>query len=196
MRLGGARFVVGALVSPPKGSLSMLVPFLIMLREGVEAALIVGIIAGYLKVTGRTEWMPLVWVGIVVAVLLCLGLGILLDLLSADFPQREQELFEAVVGLVAVGLLTSMVFWMRKAARSIKGHLHESIDAAIGGNDARSFALVAMVFFAVAVRGSSRCSSCSPRSSSRWASTRPSARWRACWSRRGSASPSTWARCG
>ncbi len=131
----------------------MLVPFLIMVREGVEAALIVGIIAGYLKMTGRRQWMPLVWVGIATAVLLCLGLGILLDMLSADFPQQEQELFAAVVGLVAVGLLASMVFWMRKAARSIKGHLHESIDAALGPHDAKGLALVVMVFFAVAREG-------------------------------------------
>ena len=95
----------------------MLVPFLIMMREGIEAALIVGIIAGYLRQTGRTQWMPLVWIGIAIAVLLSIAVGIVLNLLSAEFPQREQELFEAVVGLVAVCILTSMVFWMRKAAR-------------------------------------------------------------------------------
>ncbi|MDQ0472682.1 iron uptake transporter permease EfeU [Labrys wisconsinensis] len=131
----------------------MLVPFLIMVREGVEAALIVGIIAGYLRQTGRSQWMPLVWIGIAVAALLCLGLGIALDLVSADFPQRQQELFSAVVGFVAVAMLTSMVFWMRKAARSIKGQLHDSIDAALKGSNASGLALVAMVFFAVAREG-------------------------------------------
>jgi len=131
----------------------MLVPFLIMVREGVEAALIVGIIAGYLKSTGRGQWMPLVWVGIAVAVLLCLALGIVLDVVSADFPQREQELFEAAIGLIAVALLTSMVFWMRKASRSIKGELHHSIDAALGEHDGKGLALVFMAFLAVAREG-------------------------------------------
>ncbi|MDR6294519.1 MULTISPECIES: iron uptake transporter permease EfeU [Inquilinus] len=131
----------------------MLVPFLIMMREGIEAALIVGIIAGYLRQTGRSQWMPLVWIGIATAVLLSLAVGIVLDLVSAEFPQRQQELFEALVGLVAVGILTSMVFWMRKAARSIKAQLQHSIDAALDGHDGTGMALIAMVFFAVAREG-------------------------------------------
>lgn len=131
----------------------MLVPFLIMVREGVEAALIVGIIAGYLKSTGREEWMPLVWVGIVAAILLCLALGIILDMVSADFPQKQQELFAAIIGLIAVFLLTSMVFWMRKAARSIKGELQHSIDEALGDHDGKAMALVFMAFLAVAREG-------------------------------------------
>ncbi|KGM30679.1 iron uptake transporter permease EfeU [Inquilinus limosus] len=131
----------------------MLVPFLIMMREGIEAALIVGIIAGYLRQTGRTQWMPLVWIGIAIAVLLSIAVGIVLNLISAEFPQREQELFEAVVGLVAVFVLTSMVFWMRKAARSIKAQLQHSVDAALEGHDAKGLALIGMAFFAVAREG-------------------------------------------
>ena len=136
----------------------MLVPFLIMMREGIEAALIVGIIAGYLRQTGRSQWMPLVWIGIATAVLLSLAVGIVLDLVSAEFPQRQQELFEALVGLVAVGILTSMVFWMRKAARSIKAQLQHSIDVALDGaardgSNGTGMALIAMVFFAVAREG-------------------------------------------
>ncbi|MGK9167508.1 FTR1 family protein [Inquilinus limosus] len=131
----------------------MLVPFLIMMREGIEAALIVGIIAGYLRQTGRSQWMPLVWIGIAIAVLLSIAVGIVLNLVSAEFPQREQELFEALVGLVAVFILTSMVFWMRKAARSIKAQLQHSVDAALEGHDAKGLALIGMAFFAVAREG-------------------------------------------
>ncbi|MGK9235891.1 FTR1 family protein [Inquilinus limosus] len=131
----------------------MLVPFLIMMREGIEAALIVGIIAGYLRQTGRSQWMPLVWIGIAIAVLLSIAVGIVLNLVSAEFPQREQELFEAMVGLVAVFILTSMVFWMRKAARSIKAQLQHSVDAALEGHDAKGLALIGMAFFAVAREG-------------------------------------------
>ena len=131
----------------------MLVPFLIMLREGIEAALIVGIIASYLKQTGRGQWMPAVWIGVFLAAALALLVGGGLELMSAEFPQKQQELFEGVVGLVAVGILSSMVFWMRKVARSIKHALHESLDLALAGSRHQVWALIAMVFFAVAREG-------------------------------------------
>jgi high-affinity iron transporter len=131
----------------------MLVPFLIMLREGMEAALIVGIIAGYLGQTGRSRWLPAVWTGVVLAVLLCLAIGIALDATSAEFPQKEQELFEGIVGLVAVVILTWMVFWMRRAARSIGAELRNSVDAALSPGSGSSLALVGMVFLAVGREG-------------------------------------------
>src|SRR5690606_9297237 len=84
----------------------MLAPFLIMLREGLEAALVTGIIASYLRQTGRGEWIPAIWVGVFLAVALSLFAGAALLLVSAEFPQKAQELFEAVVGLVAVAVLT------------------------------------------------------------------------------------------
>lgn len=131
----------------------MLVPFLIMFREGVEAALIVGIIASYLNRTGRGAWMPVVWIGIFLALAFSLGVGAILELAAVEFPQKAQELFEAAIGLVAVSVLTSMVFWMRKAARSIKAELHDSIDAAFAAPNRRGFGLIAMVFLAVAREG-------------------------------------------
>ena len=131
----------------------MLVPFLIMLREGIEAALIVGIIASYLKQTGRGQWMPAVWIGVFLAAALALLVGGGLELVSAEFPQKQQELFEGVVGLVAVGILSSMVFWMRKVAQSIKHSLHVSLDQALTGSKHQVTALIAMVFFAVAREG-------------------------------------------
>lgn len=124
-----------------------------MLREGIEAALIVGIIASYLKQTGRGEWMPAVWIGVFLAVALALFVGGGLELVSAEFPQKQQELFEGIVGLIAVAILSSMVFWMRKVARSIKHALHESLDAALAGSKNQTYALIAMVFFAVAREG-------------------------------------------
>lgn len=131
----------------------MLIPFLIMLREGLEAALIVGIIASYLKQTGRGAWMPAVWVGIFLAVAVSLFAGAGLQLLRAEFPQKAQELFEALVGLAAVAVLASMVFWMRKVARSIAAGLRASVDAALAGSQRQGLALVGMVFFAVAREG-------------------------------------------
>ncbi len=130
----------------------MLVPFLIMLREGIEAALIVGIVASYLGQTGRQRWLPAVWAGVVLAVAICLGLGLALNASAAEFPQKQQELFEGVVALIAAAILTSMVFWMRKAARSMKQQLHGRIDTALraGGG---GFGLVCMVFLAVGREG-------------------------------------------
>jgi high-affinity iron transporter len=131
----------------------VLAPFLIMLREGIEAALITGIIAAYLRQTGRTAWLPAVWIGVFLAVAVSLFVGAALQMISAEFPQKTQELFEAAVGVVAVIVLTWMVFWMRKAARSIKSELHNSIDAALATSVGAGWALIGMVFFAVAREG-------------------------------------------
>lgn len=131
----------------------MLVPFLIMLREGIEAALIVGIVASYLKQTGRGAWMPAVWVGVLLAIALSLFVGAALQMVSAQFPQKAQEFFEAIVGLIAVVVLSSMVFWMRKAARSIKSEMHTHIDEALSHSTGQATALIGMVFFAVAREG-------------------------------------------
>jgi high-affinity iron transporter len=131
----------------------LLVAFLIMLREGIEAALIVGIIAGYLKKTGRQNALPAVWLGVLLALLICTALGIGLEIAGAEFPQKMQETFEGCVALIATGILASMVFWMAKAARSIKSQLHDSIDAAAGSGDGRGLALAAMAFLAVGREG-------------------------------------------
>ncbi|MTH34598.1 iron transporter [Paracoccus limosus] len=130
----------------------MLAPFLIMLREGLEAALIVGIIAGYLRQTGRAQWLPAIWVGVFLAVALALFAGAGLQLASAQFPQKTQELIEALIGFVAVGVLIAMVFWMKRAARSIKRELHASVDQALSHSGA-TWGLIGMVFLAVAREG-------------------------------------------
>ena len=131
----------------------MLAPFLIMLREGLEAALIVGIIASYLKQTGRSGWLPAVWLGILLALALTLFVGAAVQTVASGYPQKTQELFEAVIGFIAVIVLSSMVFWMRKVARSVKSELHDGIDAAFSGQRNTALALIGMVFFAVAREG-------------------------------------------
>ena len=98
----------------------MFVPFLIMLREGLEAALIVSLIASYLKRTQRGRWIGVMWVGVFLAAALCLGLGILINETTGEFPQKEQELFEGIVAVIAVFILTWMVFWMRKVSRNVE----------------------------------------------------------------------------
>ena len=131
----------------------MLAPFLIMLREGIEAALIVGIIASYLRQIGRGAWLPTVWIGIFLAVALSLFVGAGLLMVAAEFPQKMQEAFEAAVGLIAVAVLTWMVFWMRRAARSIKTGLQGDIERAMTAPAGATWALIGMAFFAVAREG-------------------------------------------
>ena len=87
----------------------MFVPFLIMLREGLEAALIVSLIASYLKRTQRGRWIGVMWIGVLLAAALCLGLGIFINETTGEFPQKEQELFEGIVAVIAVVVLAIMM---------------------------------------------------------------------------------------
>ncbi len=123
-----------------------------MLREGIEAALIVGIVASYLVRSGRREWLPALWIGVGLACAVSLAAGAALDIIVGELPQRGQELFEAVIGLIAAAMLTSMVFWMRKAARSIKGELQAGVDMALAGPH-QGLALVGLAFLAVVREG-------------------------------------------
>lgn len=131
----------------------MFVPFLIMLREGLEAALIVSLIASYLKRTQRGQWIGVMWIGVVAAAALCLALGIFINETTDEFPQKEQELFEGIVAVIAVFILTWMVFWMRKVSRNVKGQLEQKVDEALHSKGNHGWALILMVFFAVAREG-------------------------------------------
>ena len=131
----------------------MFVPFLIMLREGLEAALIVSLIASYLKRTQRARWFGVMWIGVFLAVALCLALGIIINETTGEFPQKEQELFEGIVAVIAVVILTWMVFWMRKVSRNVRVQLEKAVDAALQKGNRHGWALVMMVFFAVAREG-------------------------------------------
>jgi high-affinity iron transporter len=131
----------------------MLVPFLIMLREGIEAALIVGIIGSYLRQTGYVQWMKPVWLGVTLAIFLCFGFGVILKATSSDYPQKQQELFASIIALVAVGVLSWMVLWMKRAARLMKTEIQASIDKAVATGDRWGITLVGMAFLAVAREG-------------------------------------------
>ena len=131
----------------------MFVPFLIMLREGLEAALIVSLIASYLKRTQRGRWIGVMWIGVFLAAALCLALGIFINETTGEFPQKEQELFEGIVAAIAVVVLTWMVFWMRKVSRNVKVQLEQAVDSALARSNNHGWALIMMVFFAVAREG-------------------------------------------
>ena len=131
----------------------MLIAFLIMLREGIEAALIVGIVAGFLKQSGHSRLMPKVWLGVALAALMCLGVGYGIHSATGEIPQKEQEFVVGVIGLVAVAMLTYMILWMKKAARSMKQQLQDSVQMALNRGDGQGWALVGMAFLAVAREG-------------------------------------------
>lgn len=131
----------------------MLAAFLIMIREGLEAALIVVIIAAYLRRAGRADLLASMWFGVAGATVLCLAAGVGLHAANQELPQAKQELLEAIVGLAAVAVLTWMIFWMRRAGRAIKGELEAKIDSALAAPSSAGKALVAMAFFAVLREG-------------------------------------------
>ncbi len=127
----------------------MLATLVIGLREGLEASLIVGIIAAFLRRTGK----PLrpMWIGVGIAVALSIAVGIVLQLISADLPQAQQEGMESIIGLVAVGVVTGMIGWMNTHARSMKADLEAHAANAL--RDGTAWALVAMAFLAVLKEG-------------------------------------------
>src|SRR3954451_6654973 len=129
----------------------MLPTFVIGLREGVEAALIVGIIAAFLRQEGRRDALRWVWLGVAAALAICSAVGVALQVLDAELPQRRQEALETVVGLVAVGMVTGMVVWMRRHARGMARELRASAGAALAQGSVG--ALVGMAFFAVIREG-------------------------------------------
>jgi high-affinity iron transporter len=121
------------------------------LREGVEASLIVGIIAAFLRQRGDLRQLRFVWYGVGLAVALCLGVGITLELVNENLPQKQQEMLETVIALIAVAFVTSMIVWMTRHARDLKGHLEQAAGHALESGSGR--ALVVMAFLAVLREG-------------------------------------------
>src|SRR5215212_6879245 len=93
--------------------------FVLMLREGLEAALIVGIIAAYLVKIGRRDALPPVFAGVGAAVALSIIAGVAIVVTIGRLPLVVQETLEGVAGLIAVAVLTWMLFWMRRQGRAI-----------------------------------------------------------------------------
>jgi high-affinity iron transporter len=125
--------------------------FVIGLREGVEASLIVGIVAAFLRQQGRLDALRWMWTGVGIAVVLCIGAAVALQVVDDALPQRQQEGLETVVAAIAVGMVTFMIVWMRRHARDLAGDLREHAAGALAQGSV--WALVAMAFFAVVREG-------------------------------------------
>jgi high-affinity iron transporter len=128
----------------------MLSSFLIALREGLEAALIIGILVAYVVKTDRRFLLTPIWVGVSFALTLSIALGGFLGFTSAELSERGEQFFAGTTSFVAVALVTWMVFWMKRTARALRQELHQKVEtAAMVG----PLALASAAFFAVAREG-------------------------------------------
>lgn len=106
---------------------------LVTLREGLEAALIISILLAYLKQLERYDGSRKVWLGAVTAVAVSIVVGWIIFTVGAEFEGRAEEIFEGLVSLVAVIVLTWMIFFMRRAGSKMRSELRERVDSALAG---------------------------------------------------------------
>jgi high-affinity iron transporter len=130
------------------GSFRCLPNFLIGLREGLEAALIVAILIAYLVRTQNSHALGRLGTGVAAAIGISIALGFVLILVDESLSERAAEAFAGVTSLLAVGLITWMIFWMASHARHIKTHLHGEVDKALN----TSTTAVALVAFLAVIR--------------------------------------------
>lgn len=129
----------------------MLPSYLLSLREGIEAALIVGIVLGALRQMRRSDLSSAIWLGVLSASVLSVLAGVLLAALGLSFEGRSEQLFEGIAMLLAAGVLTWMIFWMSRQARSIKGELESGVHKAAFEGGKRG--LFVLAFLAVLREG-------------------------------------------
>ncbi|WCD86166.1 Ferrous iron permease EfeU [Streptomyces xanthophaeus] len=124
--------------------------YLIGLREGLEASLVVCILVAYLVKTGRRDALRPVWVGIAIACGISLAFGAMLEFGTQELTFEAQELLGGSLSIISVALVTWMVFWMKRTARHLKAELHGKLDTALAMGTG---ALVATAFLAVGREG-------------------------------------------
>ena len=128
----------------------MLSTFIIALREGLEAALIIGILVAYLVKSERRHHLRALWTGVAVAITASLALGAFLSYTSAELSPKGEELFAGTTSCVAVAMVTWMVFWMKRTARGLRDELHGKAEVAVA---AGALSMGTLAFFAVAREG-------------------------------------------
>lgn len=129
----------------------MLPTYLLSLREGLEAALIIGIVLGALSKIRRTDLAPAVWLGTLSAVGVSILTAVLLTSFGLSLEERAEQIFEGITMLIAAGILTWMIFWMRKQARFLKSELEAGVNKAAASTGKR--AMFWLAFIAVVREG-------------------------------------------
>ncbi len=130
----------------------MLPTYLLSLREGLEAALIIGIVLGALQKIRRTDLAPALWFGTFSAVIVSLLAAALLTVFGLSFEGKAEEIYEGITMLFAAGILTWMIFWMNAQAKNIKGELEEGVNKA-ASNATGKRAIFWLAFVAVVREG-------------------------------------------
>lgn len=129
----------------------MLPSYLLALREGLEAALILGIVLGVIRRLGRPRLKRQVWAGTALAAILSVGVAAVMNAIGASLKGTGEQIFEGVAMLLAAGVLTWMIFWMQRQARSIRTELEADVRrAALQGSQ---WALFTLSFVAVIREG-------------------------------------------
>ena len=105
----------------------MLAAGVIAFREGLEAALIIGIVMGYLVKIGQARTIRLAWLGVVAALVLSVAIAVGINLVGAELEGPAEQIFEGTTMVLAVLILTGMIFWMRVQARTLKSSLERHI---------------------------------------------------------------------
>jgi high-affinity iron transporter len=129
----------------------MVPSILLTLREGLEAALIIGIVLGALKKFNRADLKPIVWLGALSAAGISLLVAVVFQLLDVAFAGAGEAIFEGITMLLAAGVLTWMIFWMAKNGRQLNANIESEIRQATAQQGKRAVFLVA--FFAVVREG-------------------------------------------
>ena len=117
--------------------------FLVTVREGIEMALIVAILLGYLRTVGQKQHFRDIWFGVAVAAAICLAIGASLEIASAELDKRVVEAFEGFAMIFAVIVLTGMAFWMKRQSAGISRELRAQVDSALNKGSVTALVLLA-----------------------------------------------------
>ncbi len=129
----------------------MLATYLLSLREGLEAALIIGIVLGAVSKIRRKDLVPAVWLGALLAIGVSIFTAIILTTFGMSLEDPGEAIFEGITMLVAAGILTWMIFWMSKQSRFLKSELESGVNKAAASTGMR--AVFGLAFVAVVREG-------------------------------------------